>query len=183
MKVEIENKHKRMLKNGVFEAVPRSEIPHGNRAIDSMWACKKKSNGILRGRLNARYFKQINRTHYDSSSIHAPVTNAVTIRIVMILMLMTEWVASVVDVKGVFLHGEFTDDEDIFMEVPRGFEKHYTSNVVLKLLRTIYGLKQAVMALWKQLLKCMLDMGMTRCCADPCLYYTWTALILVILVT
>ena len=91
-------------------------------------------------------------------------------------MLMANWTANVVDVKGAFLHGEFTDadGEEIFMKVPQGFEKHYPGNVLLRLLKTIYGLKQAAMAFWRMLLRCMQDMGMQRSNADPCLSYDWT---------
>ena len=100
----------------------------------------------------------------------------------MVLMIMAGWLANVVDVKGAFLHGEFTDGEEIFMEVPRGFEKHYEGNVVLRLLKTIYGLKQAAMTFWKMLLRCMKNMDMKRSTADPCLYYDWTELELVLIV-
>ena len=72
---EIEKEHSRMVENKVWEVVPRSEVPKGTRAIDSTWACKKKSNGMLRGRLNTRGFKQVEGVHYDGSSIHLPVTN------------------------------------------------------------------------------------------------------------
>ena len=98
-KEEIKNEHERMVKHKVFEVIDRADLPEGAKAIDSTWACKKKSNGTLRGRLNARGFKQVDGQHYDSSSIHAPVTNAVTIRVVLVLMVMAGWVANVVDVK------------------------------------------------------------------------------------
>ena len=52
--------------------------------------------------------------HYDSSSIHVSVTNTTFIRVILVLMLMANWTANVVDVKGAFLHGEFTDGEDFF---------------------------------------------------------------------
>ena len=94
---------------------------------------------------------------------------------------MANWMANVVDVKGAFLHAEFTDDKEIYMEVSKGFEKHYPGNVVLRLCKTIYGLKQAAMAFWRMLLKCMMDMGMKRSTADPCLYYDWTDLGLIII--
>ncbi len=90
--------------------------------------------------------------HYNGSSTHAPVTNASTIRIVLILMLMADWHGWIVDVKGTFLHGEFKDDKVIYMKVPPGFEKFYPDNVVLKLKKCIYRLKQAAMAFWQQLL-------------------------------
>jgi hypothetical protein len=47
----------RMVKNSVFEPVKRKNLPPGTKVIDSTWACKKKSNAALRGRLNARGFK------------------------------------------------------------------------------------------------------------------------------
>ena len=60
------------------------------------------------------------------------------------------------------------------MEVPVRWEQHYPRDVVLKLKKTLYGLKQAAMAFWRQLLKCMKHMEMKRSTADPCLYYKWT---------
>jgi hypothetical protein len=38
------------------------------------------------------------------------------------------------------------------MKVPRGFEKFYPDDMVLKLKKCIYGLKQAAMAFWHHLL-------------------------------
>ena len=60
------------------------------------------------------------------------------------------------------------------MTVPKGFEEYYPSDVVLLLLRTMYGLKQAAMAFWRELLKAMYSMDMQRSNADPCLYFNWT---------
>ena len=77
-----------MLKNEVFQAIEKSELPEGAKVIDSTWACKKKSNGFLRSRLNAKGFKQVEGQHYDRTYIHAPVTNATTMYIVLTLMLM-----------------------------------------------------------------------------------------------
>ena len=150
-KREIQNEHERMVKNKVFKAISRSEMPEGTKTIDSTWACKKKSPGKLRGRLNARGFKQIEGKHFDGSSIHAPVTNAFTIRILLVLMILSGGCAKVVDVMGAFLHGHFQDGEEIFMEVPEGWENYYPKNVVLMLLKTLYGLRQSAMAFWREL--------------------------------
>ena len=77
----------------------RKNLPPSTKVIDITWACKKISNGTLHGRLNARGFKQREGQHYDGSSIHAPVTNPATIRIIMNLMLMDGMVSAVVDAK------------------------------------------------------------------------------------
>ncbi len=130
-KVEIEKEHKRMVKNGVFEVVSREDLPKDVKPIYGTWACKKKSNGKLRGRLNARGFRQVDGLHYDGSSIHSPVTNAATIRTVLVLMLLAMWLAHLTDVNGAFLLGRFTDGEVIYMRVPQGWKKYYPGDVLL----------------------------------------------------
>ncbi len=45
--------------------------------------------------------------------------------------------------------------------------------MVLKLKKCIYGLKQAAMAFWQQLLLCMKSMEMVHSAPDPCLYHEW----------
>eukprot|EP00957_Ditylum_brightwellii_P053633 4063963-Ditylum_brightwellii.AAC.1 len=60
------------------------------------------------------------------------------------------------------------------MKVPQGFEKYYAKGVVLMLLKAIYGTKQAAMAFWIELLKCMESMGYKRNGADLCMYFKWT---------
>ena len=79
-----------------------------------------------------------------------------------------------VDVKGAFLCGSFDNNEEMYMEVPQGFEKYYGSDVVLKLQRTIYGTKQAAKQYWRESVKCFKDMGYEQSAADPCLYYKHT---------
>ena len=86
---------------------------------------------------------------------------------------MANWCAHVLDVQGAFLNGRFEDGEELFMQVPEGFERYYPGNVVLKLRRTIYGLKQAAYAFWRELLKAFRAMKYKRSNADPCLYYKW----------
>ncbi len=78
----------------------------------------------------------------------------------LILMVMGDWQGWIVDIMGAFLHGEFKGGKIIYMKVPHGFEKYYPDDVVLKLKKCIYGLKQAVMAFWRQLLLCMKSMEM-----------------------
>jgi hypothetical protein len=101
---EVENEYQRMAANKVFEVVLRNDLQAGTKIIDSIWAMKKKSNGTLRGRMNARGFKQVEGQHYDGMTISSPVTNSSTIRIVLTLMIMASMLAHVVDVKGAFLH-------------------------------------------------------------------------------
>jgi hypothetical protein len=78
--------------------------------------------------------------HFDASDKAAPVVCVVTIRAMLILAIMANWPAWIVDVEGAFLQGRFQNDELIFMKIPNGFQKFYPSYFMLKLLRTLYGL-------------------------------------------
>ena len=154
-KKAIADEHKRMVKHKVWKTVKKADLEPNTKIIDSTWACKKKSNGTLRARMNTRGYKQLEGEMYKSNSIAAPVTNDITIRVVLTLMLLAFCHGQIVDIKGAFLHGHFENGEIIHMSVPKGFKRYYPRDVVLLLLKTLYGLKQAAMAFWRELLKAM----------------------------
>ena len=170
----VDEEYERFNKYNVFKAVKRDEVPEGAKVISTTWAMKKKASGAYRARMNMRGFEQKEGEHYDGSSISSPVTNDVSIRVALVLMLMANWVAQVVDVKGAFLHGEFENDEKIYTEVPQGFEKWFDPiEFLLLMLKTGYGLKQAARMFWKELLKAMTSMNFRKSKIDPCLYFKW----------
>ena len=91
----------------------------------------------------------------------------------MVLALMVGWLGFIADVQGAFFKGEldFKGKERIYLKVLQGFESKYSNEVVLW-----YGTKQAAMAFWKELLKCMRHLEFKRSGADPCLYFKWSEL-------
>jgi hypothetical protein len=171
----VEKEHGRMVDHKAWIAKDRGKIPVNAKVLTNTWAMKKKASGTFRARLNARGFEQIPGVHYDKTQISSPVVNEITIRMVLILICMARWHAMLLDVQGAFLCGVFARGEQIYMEIPQGFEKYYPSNAVLLLLKTIYGLKQAALAFWRELLKALMSMRFGRSKADPCLYFRWTA--------
>jgi hypothetical protein len=68
----------------------------------------------------------------------------------------------------------------MFMATPQGFEKFCPMNVVLLLLKTACGTKQAARAFWNESLKAFCDMKCTRNKADSCLCFAWTTLGIII---
>ena len=72
------------------------------------------------------------------------------------------------DVKTAFLHGDL--EEQIYMEQPEGFSKDGQSQLVCKLRRSLYGLKQSPRQWYKRFDSYMLQIGFRRCEYDCCVY-------------
>lgn len=107
-----------------------------------------------------------------------------TICIVMILMVtMALWWVELLDVQGAFLMGVMDPKMQCYLQVPKGFEQFYPSNIVLHLLKTLYGLKQSANKFWKMLVMAMRHMGCNRSKANHCLFFKWTIHGLVLWVT
>ena len=119
---EAEEERKKMEKYLVWKPRILKDVPAGAKVITSNWAVKKKAKGTYCATLNARGFQQVEGLHYDAADISSPVTNDTSIRIVMVLTLITGWIDNIFDMKGAFLHGEFDEGtEPVYMAVPEGF--------------------------------------------------------------
>ena len=75
--------------------------------------------------------------------------------------------------KGAFLNSRFENGEKIFVKIPQGFEKYYPSYVVLKLLKTYYGLIQSAKQFWMKTKRVMKGYDINRNCVHSCLFYKW----------
>ena len=67
--------------NGVFEAVPISQVSAHADVIDSTWAMKKKASGVYHAQLVAQGFKQRAGVSYDPCDIMSPVVHEITVHI------------------------------------------------------------------------------------------------------
>ena len=159
----------------MFEVVKLDDVPKEEKMFTTTWAMKKKANGTYRARMNMRGFEQDDGEHYDSASISSPVTNDVSVRVLLVLMLMANFTSYIVDVQGAFLHGEFDNGQVVYCKIPEGFESLYDpSKYCWRLKKTAYGLKQAARMFWNKLLEVMKELGFTRSRCDPCVYWKWT---------
>eukprot|EP00957_Ditylum_brightwellii_P012612 953270-Ditylum_brightwellii.AAC.1 len=69
------------------------------------------------------------------------------------------------------------------MTVPQGFKRFYPADILLLLLKTIYGLKQAAIQFWRELQKAFKFMGYKRNKANPCMAFKWVDSRLVLWIT
>jgi Reverse transcriptase (RNA-dependent DNA polymerase) len=73
------------------------------------------------------------------------------------------------DVKTAFLHGDL--EEEIYMVQPEGFEVKGKYNMVCKLKKSLYRLKQASRQWYKKSDSFMMSHGYQRTKTDPCVYF------------
>lgn len=80
-----------------------------------------------------------------------------------------DWEIHQVDIKSAYLHAEIK--EDIYMRAPPGYLKQGDEGKVLKLLRCLYGLKQAGFEWSEKLASVFLKIGFTRSQIDQAVYF------------
>ena len=146
-------------RRNVFEL---TSLPPGRHTIKNRWTFDIKTDGRKRARLVAKGFSQIEGLDYEE--IFSPVVRFETIRTILALAALEKWSIESLDVKSAFLYGKL--DEEIYMEQPSGFIIKGKEHLVLRLLRAIYGLKQAARAWWTELDRSLKEFGFKRLYVD-----------------
>lgn len=145
------------------------DLPHGKNAVGCKWVYKIKQNvdedSKYRARLVAQGFTQKFGVDYDE--VFAPVTRSTTFRTLLAISSLRKYHVRQYDVKSAFLNG--TLNEEIYMKPPPGVQNE-DKDKVLRLHKSLYGLKQAA-RVWNQTLhKAMTNEGFTQSKFDECLY-------------
>uniref|UniRef100_A0A2N9J203 Integrase catalytic domain-containing protein n=1 Tax=Fagus sylvatica TaxID=28930 RepID=A0A2N9J203_FAGSY len=122
-----------------------TELPKGKKPIGCKWVFKKKEavsekeGERFKARLVAKGYSQ--RHGIDYNEVFSPVVKHTSIRAVLALVADQDLELEQLDVKTAFLHGNL--EEEIFMEQPEGFKQPGTENLVCRLKKSLYGLKQS----------------------------------------
>ena len=132
---------------------------HKKRAEDS-WTRYK-------ARLTAKGFTQTFGHNYTDT--YAPTARFDTVCILLFLACIFNWDLDGLDVENAFIEGDL--DTDIDMVLPEDvFRNIDGSPVVVRLLKAIYGLKQASHVFHKKLTDALKTLGLTPTAHDPCLF-------------
>ncbi|KAJ9542291.1 hypothetical protein OSB04_028797 [Centaurea solstitialis] len=164
MKAEMQS----MYDNQVWEL---TDLPQHCRAIGHKWVFKKKTDmdgnvHTFKARLVAKGFTQTHGIDYDET--FSPVAMLKSIRILMAISAYFNYEIWQMDVKTAFLNGKLT--EDFYMEQPEGFEDPKNPNMVCKLLKSIYGLKQASRSWNLHFDERIKEFGFAKSEFEPCVY-------------
>uniref|UniRef100_A0A2N9GFK1 CCHC-type domain-containing protein n=1 Tax=Fagus sylvatica TaxID=28930 RepID=A0A2N9GFK1_FAGSY len=144
-----------------------TELPKGKKPIGCKWVFKKKEavsekeGERFKARLVAKGYSQRHGIDYDE--VFSPVVRHTSIRAVLALVADQDLELEQLDVKTAFLHGNL--EEEIFMVQPEGFKQPGTENLVCRLKKSLYGLKQSPRQWLKSLLHKefeMKDLGVAK---------------------
>ncbi|GIZ47373.1 hypothetical protein CKM354_001046600 [Cercospora kikuchii] len=146
------------------EVVP----PKGANLVTSKWVfdVKRSISGAIekfKARLVARGFSQ--KFGVDFQETFAPTVRHDTLRVFMAVVCEKDLELHQVDVNNAFT--ESTLQEEIFMIPPPGVK--IPPNMVLQILRSLYGLKQAARDWNKLCVSKLKQIGFTQSEVDPCL--------------
>src|SRR5204863_679536 len=80
-----------------------------------------------------------------------------------------EWSLYQLDVKNTFLHGDL--QEEVYMEISLGFDTTQTKGKVLRLKKSLYGLKQSPRAWFDRFRRAMCKAGYKQSNGDHTMFY------------
>jgi hypothetical protein len=162
----IEEEIQSLVANGTWK---EEKAPKGSNLVSTKWVFTIKTNadGSLeryKARLVARGFSQVYGEDYTDT--FAPTVRTDTLRIFFAMVAANDLECRTYDIKNAFTESSLK--ERIFLSAPKGVP--VTPGYVLRVLRSLYGLKQSARD-WNMLCKSELKkLGFRQSLADPCLF-------------
>ena len=151
-----------MLNFDVFEEVKMAELTSAQLepVISTRWVKTRKSDGTCRCRIVVRGYDQVVE---DPDETYASTPSLLTLKTLLTLAVARGWHVTLADVSTAFLHASM--DGEVLVLPP--VEYYPSGDVVWKLKRALYGLKNAP-KLWQQHLASTLESkGFQRMKSDP----------------
>ncbi|KAJ9550922.1 hypothetical protein OSB04_014967 [Centaurea solstitialis] len=156
-------------KNDTWELV---SLPPRKKPVGCKWVFTIKQNpdgkvDRYKARLVAKGYSQTYGIDYNET--FAPVAKMSTVRTLISIAVNCEWQLHQLDVKNAFLHGDL--QEEVYMDIPPGFDTNQTMGKVCKLKKSLYGLKQSPRAWFDRFRRAMVSMGYRQTNGDHTLFF------------
>ena len=170
-------------KMGNYDPILLNEVPKGTKLLDMVWSMRQKRKIKTqevykwKAQLNSHGGQQVQGVHYWDT--YAPVVTWQMVRLFLILSLILGWKSRQLDF--VMAYPQAPAEMPLYMRLPQGYkcEGITCKTHALKLVRNIYGQKQAGRVWNKHMDQGMKEIGFKPSAFDPCLYYRRAILFLV----
>ena len=150
-----------------------TRLPDGRRCIGSRWVLRRKygADGQVtryKARLVAKGYAQVKGVDYFESEIRAPALHPKALRAILSIVASLDYELKQMDVPTAFLNA--VCKEDIYMKVPSGYPlpPGINAGAVLKLEKTLDGIKQATREWNIEYNNAIVALGYTRLSSDTC---------------
>jgi hypothetical protein len=171
--------------NGCIQIAPCSDVPPDEKPVQAIWSFRRKRAPDWtitkhRSRMCPHGGQQVEGLNYWDT--YAPVVSWRTIHLTLVLSLLSNLKTRQLDYVGAFPQADA--DCEIYMNIPPGFivqnnhlvfthesTKANSKHHVLKILKNIYGLRQASNVWFDKLRDALLRRGFKQSAIDPCLFY------------
>ena len=124
------------------------------------WPTKVKSRLVARGDQQTQYI--------DYGEVFAPTVAVSCVRLLAAFACEQDLEIFHLDIEQAFVNSEMEDGHDVYMRLPKGCGA--MSGMVVKLAKSLYGLKQAARQWHAHLKRCLLVLGFEQCLADACVF-------------
>ena len=130
-------------KHGVYELVPASSVPAGQKVVGSRWVKKIKADDRFKSRLVVLGWAHV--PGIDCGGTFAPVCRLQSIRMMLAIAAELDYEVLMLDVQTAFLKADV--EEKVYVKMAPGCETYDKSGVpfVMKLKKSLYGLRQSPM--------------------------------------
>jgi hypothetical protein len=146
--------------------------PQDRRLVGNKWVYKTKRDASgniakFKARIVAQGFSQVEGVDFDET--FSPVARLTSLRLLLAITATSDLLLHQMDADTAFLNG--TLDEEIYMVFPPGYQASDPSSTGLRLIKSLYGLKQSPRVWWKLISGHLATMGFEKVDSDWGLYF------------
>jgi hypothetical protein len=171
----IERKH--------WELIPRHAVPKGEKILPSVWSMKRKrdikTQRVFKHKARLTVHGGMQEFGENYFETYSPVVTWFSIRLLLVLSIINRWHTRQVDF--ILAYPQADIEFDMYMELPQGIEtKHGNGKThVLKLLKNLYGQKQAGRVWNQHLVTGLKSIGFKQSLIDECVFFRGNVIFIV----
>ena len=142
------------------------------KIVPNKWVfrIKRTSDGSIR-KFKGRICLRGDLQEDNGKSNYSPVAAWPTVRSFLVISHIRNWMTTSINFSNAFVQSYLPDDEPVWMHVPRGYKCTQGSEYCLRLIKSLYGLRNAPQLWFNYSSKAFRYMGLKPSKHDECLWY------------